>query len=183
VASGQPAYARALRLLLPPGRLFDEPGAELTLLLGALADELARVDARGVDLVNESDPRTAVETLSDWESMVGLPDDRVLSIPSTTAARQVAIVAKLVARGGQSPGYFAALCAACGYPLLSITNYSGSILRAGFLVGARVFGRGYAFTLVLTVGPATSGALAHADFERVLRHVCAAHVFLTVTYT
>ena len=56
------AYADQLKQLLPRGRLWLlEADAKLRALLLAIAEELARVDARGVDLINESDPRTADE--------------------------------------------------------------------------------------------------------------------------
>jgi len=110
------AYVRQLKALLPGGVLWNlEPDSILTALVSAVAGELARVDARSDDLVNEEDPRTAVETLSDWERVLGLPDACLTVIPSSTADRQAAIVRRLTARGGQSAAYFLGLAAARGF--------------------------------------------------------------------
>lgn len=112
------AYARQLRELLPPGAAFSpEDDSEISATLQALAQELARVDARGVDLINESDPRTANETITDWERVLKLPDDRVTVIPATLAERQIAITQKYANRGGQNVDFFVKLCALCGYTL------------------------------------------------------------------
>lgn len=113
------AYSQALKQLLPRGRLWNlEQDSEISNTLLAIGGELARVDARGMDLIKETDPRTATETIADWERILALPDDRVLAIPGTLAARRVAATAKFVAREGQSVAFFVRLAAACGYTLL-----------------------------------------------------------------
>lgn len=66
-------YARQQVQLLPPGKVWYR---ELTgwihrIFLGS-GEELARICARGVQLLNESDPRTATETLEDWERTYAL---------------------------------------------------------------------------------------------------------------
>jgi uncharacterized protein YmfQ (DUF2313 family) len=61
------AYASMLGALLPPGRLWRLFESLLSALLLGSADELARVDARGGDLLNEADPTTAVELLPEYE--------------------------------------------------------------------------------------------------------------------
>jgi uncharacterized protein YmfQ (DUF2313 family) len=180
---GRESYLAQLKALLPPGRVFNlEPDSVLSRVLEGVADELTRVNARGADLINESDPRTAVETLSDWEATVGLPDARVTAIPSTTAGRQVAITQKYTTREGQNRAFFDQLCAACGYPLISIDTFSGSVLRAGFRVGDRCFDRVYGYTVRFNVAAATAGALSHADFERVIRHATHSHITAIFTY-
>jgi len=65
-------YAAALAALLPPGKAWRTNGV-LSLLLLAAGDEMARVDARGEDLLREADPRTADEILPDFERVLGLP--------------------------------------------------------------------------------------------------------------
>lgn len=87
------SFARMLRGLLPPGRVWQlEPGAFLGRLLLAAADELVRVDGRALDLLRETDPRRTVELLTDYE--------RVLDLPSTgtTAERQARVVGALIRR-------------------------------------------------------------------------------------
>jgi uncharacterized protein YmfQ (DUF2313 family) len=105
------AYARQLTQLLPRGPLWTtEAGSVLGKLLLGLAEELARIDARGEVLLDEADPRTADETLEDWERVLGItPPDG-----ATENKRRVAAAAKYVARGGQTPSYFVALAASLG---------------------------------------------------------------------
>lgn len=184
IAFSHSAYVRMLKELLPPGVLQRVDGdAVLTAALAAIADELVRVDARSKALLQEADPRTATETLSDWERILSLPDERVTSIPGTIAGRRVAIVQKLTARGGQNYAFFAALSSACGYPLISITNYTDAVLRVNDRVNDRVFGAVYASSVLFTLAPATAGALPQADFQRVIRHAVHAHVLSHFLFT
>lgn len=109
------AYARQLAQLLPRGGLWNfEPGSVLGKLLLGIADELARIDARSEDLVEEWDPRTAVELLPDWERALGLPDGCV-GLASVVSERQLGVTAKLSARGGQTAAYYVALAAGMGF--------------------------------------------------------------------
>src|SRR6266540_6757682 len=97
------AYARQLKQLLPRGLLWKlEPTSWLSRLLLAIADELARIDARGEDLQNEWDPRTALETLPDWERILGITPPA----GATTIERQAAAAAAIAARGGSTASYF-----------------------------------------------------------------------------
>lgn len=176
------AYVRQLKALLPPGRLWNvEPDSNLSKLLEGIADELTRINARGVDLINESDPRTASETIAEWESVVGIPDLFVTTIPATLAGRRVAVTQKYVNRGGQTDAFFRALALACGYPSIDITLFS--VLRTGFRVGdgvtyeaPRVFDVTYAYVMQITPLSVALGALPVADFERVIRHATHAHI-------
>lgn len=87
------AYARMLKALLPPGKLWRlEPDSLISQALLAAADELARVGTRGADLVVESDPRTADELLPDFEADLGMTAE------GTLAERQARVVARLVRR-------------------------------------------------------------------------------------
>jgi uncharacterized protein YmfQ (DUF2313 family) len=169
-----------LKRLLPPGVLLSlEPSSDLSKTMTAVADELARIDARGVDLLNETNPRTATETLEDWEAMVGLPDAQVTTISADPAIRRTAIVQKVVNRGGQSVSFYQRLCAACGYYFVSITK--GSVMRAGFRVNDRCYGAEFAYSMTLAVEdrPVT---ISHADFERVIRHATHSHVQVMFIY-
>ncbi len=56
-------YTAQLQALLPPGPLWDalrQPGTTAAELVAALAEELARLDARTEDLLAELDPRSAL---------------------------------------------------------------------------------------------------------------------------
>jgi uncharacterized protein YmfQ (DUF2313 family) len=108
------AYADALAALLPRGLPWPrEPTCVLQQLLAAWAAAFARVDARGADLGDASDPRTTVEMLSDWERVFGLPDPCAPVTP-TEPQRRAALLARLTALGGQSRQYFIDLLGALG---------------------------------------------------------------------
>lgn len=119
-------YLLQLQALLPVGLAWPRShDATLTRLLAALADELARVDQRASDLIEESDPRTATELLADWERVFGLPDPCVtaLGAEQTVDQRRAALAAKVTSIGGQSRQYFIDLAAALGYPGATIDEY------------------------------------------------------------
>lgn len=92
VALDSGKYARMLTALLPPGKLWRMIGSTLSNLFEACAVELARVEARVLNLFDEADPRTAVELLPEYERDLDLSSD------GTTDQRRARIVARLVAR-------------------------------------------------------------------------------------
>jgi uncharacterized protein YmfQ (DUF2313 family) len=195
-------YAQQLKQLLPPGPVWqtgikDMPAASLTTtgtvadplrgrfrresrlgqVLGALAVELARVEQRARDLVEESDPRTATETLDQWEAMLGLPDDAVLEIPATTEKRRLAILAKIRASlGGQSVVFFEELALVCGYVAVVVDGYASSIPRSGrYESGAPVYGVAWAHAWKMVVQPPAGVALSTDELERIIRRAAPAH--------
>lgn len=152
------AYARQLKELLPPGSVWLLlPGSWISRALLAIGTELARIDARALELLEEADPRTTTELLTDWERVLGLPDGCVLELADTTAERRNSVVAKLVARGGQSAAFYISIAAAMGVTATVSESYA-NVLRVGFRVGDRVYGLGEAFTwTVNTTGGVASG--------------------------
>lgn len=91
-------YTKAQLDLLPPGRGFDKEkqplpndclntgatptynsSTDVFLLLEALATEWQNFDGRTQDLLDESLPNTATETLDEWEREVGLEPDPELT--------------------------------------------------------------------------------------------------------
>lgn len=111
------AYARQLRALLPRGQAWEiETGSKRYKFLLGIATEFARIGTRAADLLREWDPRTADETIADWERVLGLPDACFDTVPEALEDRQVAAAAKLAARGGQDIPFFIALAVAQGYP-------------------------------------------------------------------
>ncbi|MGH9349378.1 MAG: YmfQ family protein [Vicinamibacterales bacterium] len=111
------AYARQLHQLLPPGAAWQtEPGSRLKALLLGIAEELARVDGRAMALIDESDPRTTLELLVEWERVLGLPDPCVPGEQSI-AQRRIAAAARFTALGGQRAAYYIAVALALGYDI------------------------------------------------------------------
>ena len=108
------AYQEQLQQLLPPGAAWSRaPDTALGRLLGAIADELARIDGRAFALIEEADPRTALELLPDWERVAGLPDE---CVPTSGGIRerQIAVARKISGIGGQSIAFFEELGAQLG---------------------------------------------------------------------
>lgn len=109
-------YREQLKALLPPGRAFPrERGTTLDALLDAMAQELARLDARADRLTTEAVPNTTAELLPDWERVAGLPDSCSDTLAETQQGRRNDLVSKLVSLGGQSVAYFIELAASLGY--------------------------------------------------------------------
>lgn len=118
-------YLRQLQALLPLGAAWPrDDDATITKLLTALADELARVDGRSLQLLEEADPRTTAELFFDWERVAGLPDTCAIAFggDQTMAQRRAALVGRLTTLGGQSPAYFIGLAAVLGYAI-TITEF------------------------------------------------------------
>lgn len=118
------AYLSQLQALLPLGPAWArEPQAMCTRLLDSLAEEFARIDAVAAQLLDEADPRTTQDMLTDWERVAGLSafssvDGSLLS----NDQRRANLVSRITERGGQSPAYFIALAARLGFAV-TITEF------------------------------------------------------------
>lgn len=113
-------YLHAMQGLLPYGPAWPlDADAQITRLYAGLAVELARIDDRADKLMDEADPRTAYEMLTDWERVAALPDSCILlsGIDLNVAQRQAALTAKIAAQGGASIAYFSALAARLGFTI------------------------------------------------------------------
>lgn len=173
--------ASTLLDLLPPGKLWRlEIGSKLRLFLFAIGDELDRVRARIRDLLEETDPRTADETLPEWEAMLSLPDEQVPTLAATTAGRQFAVTQKYVARGGQSESFFRNLLTACGYDGAGaeIITFHDRVLRVGFRANDRVWGNDFCYALQILADPASGDALSSTQLAAVLRKALHSHIVL-----
>lgn len=115
-------YVRQQQSLLPPGAAWSrDPGSTLTAVLRIFADTWARLHNRALDMLEEADPRTTLEILSEWERVAGLPDP-CFGTEQTIQERRAALVSKLTARGGQSRDYFIQVARALGYEVTT-TEY------------------------------------------------------------
>lgn len=111
-------YLHQLQALLPHGPAWPrDDTAALSRLLAALATELARVDGRAMQLVEEADPRTVAELFADRERVTGLPDACAVAFggDQSMSQRRAALVGRLTTMGGQSSAYYVGLAAALGY--------------------------------------------------------------------
>lgn len=188
---GTESYTRQLKQLLPPGDVWEiDPEGWVYRVLQAIADEFARVDARGEDLINETDPRTALETLADWEAMLGL------TAAGSVSERQTAVAVKYTARGGQSRQFYIDLAATLGY---TITIDEHRVLRSGFRSGDRCIGDDWAYTWIVNIVGVTAGSVTEfrsgtarsgdrirgfesLDIEDVIRRAAPAHTIVLFAY-
>lgn len=173
----------ALKRLLPPGKIWAlGSNSVLSKWFAGLAEEVSRAKQRALDLVEESDPRTAAESLPEWEKDLGLPDQDIVDIPDTDAKRQLAITQKVVKTGGQDRPYYIQLAAACGYTV-TIQENGGQVLRSGRArSGDRVFNVDRAFSWTVVVTAPTGDALTHAELEAVIRRASPAHTVVSFQY-
>lgn len=141
----QKAYLSLLYDLLPRGQAWiRNTQSMLSRILGVAAAELARVHSRALDLLDEADPRTASEMLTDWERATGLPDT-CSAVSTTIQERRMAVHQKWISRGGQSNHYWHDLAARLGYKI-EITEHRP------FICGASECGGGiyeYPFSNIL----------------------------------
>lgn len=110
-------YAELLARLLPRGKAWAVVAAAngLTLTVDGMSPELALAHNRLLDLLDESDMRTAVELLPGWERVLNLPDPCDPSPPVTTADRQATAHARFIARGGTQLQTLCDIAEAAGY--------------------------------------------------------------------
>ncbi len=115
-------YQAQLRALLPLGPAWDpELVPELETILSGVSRELARIDARAFDLINEMDPAGVSELVPDWERVMNLPDPCLGENPAFED-RRLAVRQRLIAVGGQSRAYFIDIAIRQGYPSARITE-------------------------------------------------------------
>lgn len=200
IARSEADHAQMLRQLLPRGAAWDvPPDGTFARLLEALAAEFARIDVRAVELLDEADPRTALETLIDWERVAGLPD-ACTGQPDNVRERQIALVQKLTSIAGQAPADFIELAALIGYEI-DIEEHRP--LRTGFHVGDACKDEAWAFAWTVIVQPFDGAgrpvlAIAHfkvgdpvgtrvrgfgsLDLECVIRRAAPAHTTVIFAY-
>jgi uncharacterized protein YmfQ (DUF2313 family) len=109
--------------LLPQGPVWPRQlESVLMKTMAGLAEEFARLLGRDCDLLTESYPGTATETITDWERICGLPDDCTGPLETLQERRQ-AVLGKLASRGGQSRDYFINGAAYLGFEVVRITEF------------------------------------------------------------
>lgn len=121
-------YKELLVNLLPKGRLW-KPSEQPTFskYLAATSQELCRVDDRVKQMLIEVDPRTADETIDQWETVLALPDECTPEGQDLTD-RRTQITQKLTNIGGLSKTFYEFLGNQLGFDI-DVNNYTN------FLVG------------------------------------------------
>lgn len=123
-------YKSQIRALFPRGRLWTfTPGGVLDKLIEGIAGEFVRIDDRSEDLLRESDPRTTVELLDEWQAHVGLPG-ACGNLATTDDEIRAQIVAKLIQSGPQNKAFFVNLARSLGYDITVNDIYDFMPFRA-----------------------------------------------------
>jgi uncharacterized protein YmfQ (DUF2313 family) len=118
----QADFLAAFQGLLPTGAVWPrDADAVQTQAVNSLMPTYVRQFQSSMGLLVDAFPATAVFLLGEWESTLGLPDPCTVVSPSLEQ-RQAAVVAKLIASGGQSIPYFVAFAAALGFPI-TVTEF------------------------------------------------------------
>lgn len=192
-------YLASLQKLLPYGPAWtDDADAAITRLLTGLVQELARIDARSWQLIDEADPRTTNELFPDWERVAGLPDPCVTALggQQTFAQRRATLVSRLIQVGGQSRAYFIAVARALGFTISITEGWQEIDTVISPVNNALANGRWiYTWTIhvplgatrsTLTVNGRVSDPLAawgNTLLECVMRRLKPAHTTLLFSYT
>lgn len=109
-------YCAALRDLLPRGLAWTrDPESVLGRLLCALAEELARVEFRGLDLTREADVRRSVELLDAWEEWLRTAETCPEDTTPTSEQRRFACLVRLIEPGGQNAYHYSQVAQRLGY--------------------------------------------------------------------
>lgn len=116
-------YLQQLKNLLPRGELWTGLMSDpvFNAYLESEAAEKARIHARALNVIEETDPRTIYELLPEYEGFAGLPEKCVGEL-GTLEQRRKNLQAKLTMKGGQSKAYFKGLAQSYGFDI-SITEF------------------------------------------------------------
>lgn len=122
-------YIDAFLARLPRGLAWPRrASSNMAKVLSVLPMAMARVHARWFAMLDEIDPRTATETLEDWENELGLPDS-CLTADLSLGERQLAAHEKHTRIGGQNAAFFISLAAALGHEI-EIVEFSPFVCGA-----------------------------------------------------
>lgn len=100
-------------------------------MLEIAASEFARVDADILKLIDESDPRTASVTLTDWFYQWGIPDDCLKQYSQASLEEYRNVLVTKIATQGYTFGELVSLIgSSMGYSAVSIENFDTFTVRS-----------------------------------------------------
>lgn len=191
-------YLAQLQALLPPGSAWPrDEEATITHILRALAVMLAEAEERTATLLQESDPRTTLELLPEWEAWAGLPDPCMKDSVVTLSERRRTLWQHLTGNRGLMLAMFVRLAELLGYTIEILPHgrpFICGFSRCGQKLGGehadrlvwRVIIKGYRlrdFRVGVSRCGDSLGKIVRADdIECVLRRMCPAHTELIIGY-
>jgi len=178
-------HASLLKQLLPAS--YDTAGRVLSATINAEGRAMDAASFRADALLSEFDPRTALQTIPEWERVLGK------GTYASMGARRAFLIGKLNEVGGQSKQYFIDLAKSLGF-VITIDEFRPSDLMANVM--APMFTQEWHFVMRINAGIGASyhqatvmdtvmDALAYwgsADFEAALREDAPAHVQVLFAY-
>ncbi len=129
-------YKNLLVNLLPGGKLWKPQSQPIfNKVLESTVVELCRVDDRAAQMLIEVDPSNTVETIDQWENVLGLPDECTPEGQSVLE-RQVQLVQKLTNIGGLSKEFYEFIGLQLGFVITAENrvNFLAGRARAGDLL-------------------------------------------------
>lgn len=172
-------YQQQLLTLLPRGQAWQQPAdSELGLLMLALAEEFARIDARAKLLLQESLPSMVEDLLEEWEQDYGLPDTCTITA-QTLSERRESLVQKYKIHGSQSREFLQELAAAIGFSI-TFTEYQHR--RHGQPFGQPWYGLDWNFVIDINVDTPNADPYKIARLECVFYRLIHAHKIIRFNY-
>ena len=150
-------YGTLLLDLLPRGLAWTrDPSTVIGRLLRAFAEELARIEVRGLDLIRESDVRQTHELLAEWEAWLRTRED-CPDLGATDTERRFALLIRLATAGGQNAFHYAEIAQLLGYDIDVVDFVGFEEFRVGIsAVGDALSNGAWVFTILIhapTVSP------------------------------
>lgn len=138
-------YAAQFMNLLPRGPAWDnvDTGLFRELIYGIVA-EFKRISDQACVLENETFPLNTTQLLTDWERVLGLPDDCSANISQSRSERRAAVAARVATIAEPTPSFFVSLAADFGYSIEVIEYFPSRVGRSR--VGDRINAPGNEFT-------------------------------------
>lgn len=173
------SYKYKLIALLPTGPAWPsmQTNNDFTQLLDAMAEELARVDARALNLIEEFFPDTATELLLDWERVAGLPDSCTGEL-TLLQQRRSSLISVLTIERSLSKQFFIDIAARLGF-VITITETLDYVWQVNAFIDADA--------VYFRVGSSVIGdPLVQSDntlLECVITILKPAHTTVTFNYT
>ena len=152
-------YDEALTKLLPPGPAWDRlTGSPGSAVLTAGANAFSRIDALAMRLLEEADPRTCIDTFSDWLRVYGLPDECMEGLKDLSDDRLRQALLLLIRRCGLTEAFYKQLGAIFDIDI-DVGSYDPFTTRSR--VDERLFGPqwGHAYVLVVRTNLETEKVL------------------------